>query len=45
VIRGQWMFDSNKGFFIAVKYWNGSGMNTFLIKSRRKDNLKIGFEN
>ena len=29
VIKGQWMFDTNKGYFIAVKYWNGSGMNTF----------------
>ena len=29
VIKGQWMFDTNKGYFIAVKYWNGSGMKTF----------------
>ena len=27
VIKGQWMFDVNKGYFTAVKYWNGSGKN------------------
>ena len=27
VIKGQWMFDVNKEYFTAVKYWNGSGKN------------------
>ena len=31
VIKGQWMFDTNKGYFTAVKYWSGSGMNYFVI--------------
>ena len=26
--RGQWMFDSDKGYYIAVKYWEGLSMNT-----------------
>ena len=24
VIKGHWMFDEEKGYFTAVKYWNGS---------------------
>ena len=24
VIKGHWMFDETKGYFTAVKYWNGS---------------------
>ena len=26
--KGQWMFDSDKGYYIAVKYWEGISMNT-----------------
>ena len=25
VIKGHWMFDETKGYFTAVKFWNGSG--------------------
>ena len=46
VIKGQWMFDTNKGYFIAVKYWNGSGMNMFLKISKKKDSKKyVGVSN
>ena len=31
VIKGQWMFDTKKGYFTAVKYWSGSGMNYLVI--------------
>ena len=30
--KGQWLFDSNKGYFTAVKYWQGSGMNSNMKK-------------